>query len=141
VLHEPEWVEGSPLLDFAGISAARVALYPIEQQFAEKIHVYTFPWQDRDNTRVKDLVDLVLLVQAGQLESELVKQALRATFGARATHLLPVRLPEPPEDWAEPYAALAQELGLPASTLEEAYTYLDTCWQAWELGKTGESDV
>jgi len=140
VLGQPDWVEGSGLLGFAGIPAAHVALYPVDQQFAEKIHAYTFPWQDRDNTRVKDLVDLVLLVHSGQLKPERVKQALRATFETRGTHPLPTQLPMPPTDWAEPYAALAQELGLPASTLQEARTYLDAYWQEWGLGQVSEPD-
>ncbi|HUW94726.1 MAG TPA: nucleotidyl transferase AbiEii/AbiGii toxin family protein, partial [Anaerolineae bacterium] len=73
-------VEGSPFLGFAGISPARIALYPVDQQFGEKAHAYTFPWRDRDNTRVKDLVDLVLLAQSGQLRPSRIRQALRATF-------------------------------------------------------------
>ena len=129
VLGQPDWVVGSPLLSFAGIPAARVALYPVTQQFAEKIHTYTFPWRDRDNTRVKDMVDLVLLVDSGLLEPDRVKRALRATFETRGTHALPERLPMPPTDWAEPYAALAQDLQLPVMTLQEAYTYLNTYWQ------------
>jgi hypothetical protein len=138
VLGRPDWVEGNSLLNFAGIPAAQIALYPLEQQFAEKIHAYTFPWQDRDNTRVKDLVDLVLLVDLGLLNPKGVKQALKATFEARNTHPLPTRLPMPPTDWTEPYAALAQELRLPVVALSEAFTYLDTHWQEWELGRTGE---
>jgi hypothetical protein len=133
VLYPPEWVTGSGLLDFAGIPAVQVALYPVAQQFAEKIHAYTFPWQDRDNTRVKDLVDLVLLIVSGQVEPERARRALRATFETRATHPLPLRLPEPPQDWAKPYAALAQELDLPASTLPEAYAYLAGYWSEWSL--------
>jgi hypothetical protein len=133
VLDQPDWVGGSALLSFAGIPAARVALYPLAQQFAEKIHAYTFPWQDRDNTRVKDLVDLVLLIHSGQVEPERARRALRATFETRATHPLPLRLPPPPQDWVEPYAALARELGLPASTLPEAYAYLAGHWAEWAL--------
>ena len=140
VLDPPEWVEGSALLDFAGIPAAQVALYPVAQQFAEKIHAYTFPWQDRDNTRVKDLVDLVLLIHSGQVEPERARRALGATFGTRATHPLPLKLPEPPQDWAEPYAALALELGLPASTLVEAYAYLAGTWSKWELFSASAPD-
>ena len=140
VLGQPDWVEGSPLLSFAGIPAARVALYPVAQQFAEKIHTYTFPWRDRDNTRVKDIVDIVLLMDSGLLEPNRVKRALRATFETRGTHPLPERLPMPPTDWAEPYAALAQDLQLPVVTLQEAYTYLNTCWQEWDLGQSSESD-
>jgi len=140
VLGQPDWVEGSGFLGFAGISAARIALCSLDQQFAEKIHAYTFPWQERDNTRVKDLVDLVLLVHSGQLDPKHVRQALRATFEIRGTHSLPVQLPMPPAEWREPYAALAQELGLPALTLQEARTYLDAHWQGWGLGQAGEPD-
>jgi hypothetical protein len=141
VLDQPDWVERGSLLSFVGIPAARVAIYPVAQQFAEKIHTYTFPWQDRDNTRVKDLADLVLLVESGLLEPDRVKRALKATFETRGTHPLPERLPTPPTDWVEPYAALAQELGLPALTLQEAYTYLDDYWQKWGLNQVSESDL
>jgi len=139
VLGQPDWVEGSSLLSFAGIPAALVALYPVAQQFAEKVHAYTFPWRDRDNTRVKDMVDLVLLVDSELLEPDRVKRALRATFEARKTHQIPTRLPMPPTDWAEPYAALAQDLQLPIMALQEAYTCLNTYWQEWELGQGVES--
>lgn len=37
-------------------------------------------------------------------------------------------------DWDEPYAALAEELGLPARTPAQAYVYLDTHWRRWNLG-------
>jgi hypothetical protein len=141
VLDPPEWVMGSDLLDFAGIPAAQVALYPVAQQFAEKIHAYTFPWQDRDNTRVKDLVDLVLLIHAGQVDPERIGSALRATFAARASHPLPFQLPEPPQDWAEPYAALAQDLDLPAATLSQAYAYLAGYWSEWELYTASAADI
>ncbi|MBN1660732.1 MAG: nucleotidyl transferase AbiEii/AbiGii toxin family protein [Anaerolineae bacterium] len=76
----PSWVEGDRLLAFAGIPAVCVAVVPTEQQFAEKVHAFTFPWQDRDNTRVKDLVDLVLLVQSGLLQPAKVIAALQVTF-------------------------------------------------------------
>ena len=137
VIGQPDWVDGSGFLSFAGIAAARIALYPLDQQFADKVHAYTFPWQDRDNTRVKDLVDLVLLLHSGQLNLERVKQALRATFGTRGSHSLPAQLPAPPLEWTEPYAALAQELGLPALTLQEARTYVEAHWHKWGLGQVG----
>lgn len=141
VLDPPEWVAGSGLLDFAGIPAAQVALYPAAQQFAEKIHAYTFPWQDRDNTRVKDLVDLVLLIHSRQVDPKRAQRALGATFKTRGTHPLPTRLPEAPGDWAEPYADLARQLRLPALTLQEAYAYLADYWNEWELSAASESAI
>ena len=86
-------------------------------------------------------VDLVLLVSSGLLEPERARRALGATFGARGTHPLPASLPEPPPDWEEPYAALAQGLGLPALTLGEAHAYLDAYWRQWELGRVNESGL
>lgn len=140
VLDQPDWVEGGSLLGFAGIAAPRIAIYPVAQQFAEKVHAYTFPWQGRGNTRVKDLVDLVLLIHTTELESESVRQALVATFTTRSTHQVPARLPQPPAAWAEPYASLARELRLPPPTLSEAHTYLEDYWQRWGLDQINESD-
>jgi hypothetical protein len=131
VLDPPEWVVGSDLLAFVGVPAARVALYPLAQQIAEKIHAYTFPWEDRDNTRVKDLVDLVLLVQSESLEPKRVRRALVATYETRGTHPLPAKLPAPPREWDEPYAALAKELGLSPRTPGQAYVCLDVHWRRW----------
>jgi hypothetical protein len=134
VLRPADWVEHTSLLAFAGIPATRVALYPVEQQFAEKLHAYTFPWDTRfsgtrENTRVKDLVDLVLLITSGLLDSERVRSALLATFQTRDTHALPDVLPEPPSAWVEPYAALAQEFTLPATTLDAATALVSDYWR------------
>jgi nucleotidyltransferase AbiEii toxin of type IV toxin-antitoxin system len=62
---EPERLVGDDLLSFAGIAPATVLAIPKPQQFAEKLHAYTFPWSGRLNTRTKDLVDLVLLIERG----------------------------------------------------------------------------
>jgi hypothetical protein len=139
-LGKPAWVEGDSFLNFAGIPAVRIPVVPAAQQFAEKIHAYTFPWQDRDNTRVKDLVDLVLLVHSGLLEATEVKQGLEMTFRVRATHPLTAELPKPPEAWSESFRALASELGLPVQNLEQAHAYLSTFWQSHGLGQVQESD-
>ena len=135
VLDPPEWVESSNLLDFAGVPAFQIALYPLTQQFAEKIHAYTYPWQNRISTRVKDLVDIILLIDLGQLDPDRCRNALRATFEDRQTQELPTRLPRPAPEWAEAYATLAGDLDLSAQDLDKAYSYLDSTWQRWKLGE------
>ena len=65
------------------------------------------------------------------------RMALEARL--RNTHPFPAHLPGPPPAWAEPYAALAQELGLPALTLQKAQAYLDTYWYKWGLGQMNVS--
>ena len=99
-------------LGFAGIETARVRMIAGEQQFAEKVHAYTLP-RSSANSRVKDLVDLALLIGLGELNQRRIHDALRLTFERRGTHDLPVGLPSPPVDWQIAFQALAQECGLP----------------------------
>jgi hypothetical protein len=99
-------------LGFGGIQRPEVRMIPREQQFAEKIHAYTLP-RNTANSRVKDLVDLALLIGSGGLEKPRILDALRLTFERRNTHDLPVGLIPPPADWQIPFQALAEECGLP----------------------------
>lgn len=78
-------------LGFAGIPTARVCMIQSEQQFAEKIHAYTLPRRTAANSRVRDLVDLALLVQSGTMDPSRVAEALRRTFARRGTHDSPKR--------------------------------------------------
>jgi hypothetical protein len=54
-------------LGFAQIPAAAISMISREQQFAEKLHAYTLPRPQNQNSRVRDLVDIVLLVGGDQL--------------------------------------------------------------------------
>ena len=99
-------------LGFAGIESSQVRMIAREQQVAEKIHAYTLP-RNAANSRVKDLVDLALLIGAGGLDKQRILDALRLTFEQRATPDLPAGLVPPPADWQVPFQALAEECGLP----------------------------
>ena len=83
-----------------------------EEQFAEKLHAYSLPRGGRPNSRVKDLVDLVLLVESGTLDRNRVGQCVEATFRRRDTHRVPSSLEPPPQTWAGPFADLASKCGL-----------------------------
>ena len=97
-------------LAFAGVAPPVVTLTSREQQFAEKLHAYTLP-RSTPNSRVRDLVDLVLLSRSN-LDMDLLGTALRATFDRRATHPRPTELPPPSENWTAPFDALARQCGL-----------------------------
>jgi hypothetical protein len=99
-------------LEFAGIESSRILMIAREQQFAEKIHAYTLP-RNAANSRVKDLVDLALLIGSGGLDKPRIMEALHLTFERRGTHDLPGSLVPPPADWQVPFQALAEECGLP----------------------------
>jgi len=114
VVMEPlETVECRDWLAFAGIARPRVRMIAREQQFAEKIHAYTLP-RNSTNSRVKDLVDLALLIGSGGLDTQRTLDALHLTFERRGTHDMPASLLPPPVAWQIPFQALAEECGLPA---------------------------
>ena len=48
------------LLAFAGIASLRFPVYPVTQHLAEKLHAYSMA-RERENTRTKDLVDIVVM--------------------------------------------------------------------------------
>ncbi len=130
VIDTAEWLVGASLLDFADIPPVHVPVLPAAQQFAEKIHALTLPRGDQVNTRVKDLADLILLIEMEKLNTEHVAACLHATFARRRTHDLPLALSHPPLEWSARYAAFADECGLHAKTLEEAFARLGVFWES-----------
>ncbi len=106
-------------LDFAGIPSEAFPVLPAAQQFAEKYHAYTLRRPERPNSRVRDLVDMLLLIRCGDMRTEYVRSALQATFARRGSHPIPNVMPDPPDFWAAPFAALCADCGI-ADTLESA---------------------
>ncbi len=123
-----EPLTGDDLLSFAGIAPAQVLAVPHSQQFAEKLHAYTLPRQDRINTRAKDLVDLVLLIETETLDFGMLLQAVEATFSRRRTHPVPKDLPPPPASWDEDFARMANEAQLDARSLNTGFAVLRDFW-------------
>jgi AcrR family transcriptional regulator len=119
VLQPVDLVECRDWLAFAGIARPSVRIIPREQQFAEKLHAYTLP-RSTPNSRVKDLVDLALLVRAGELEPSIVNAAVGATFGRRATHAVPGRLDPPPAEWLNQFAELSERC-LAGASMSDAF--------------------
>jgi len=126
VLDPPEQARMRDWLGFAGIAPPDVPMIQREQQFAEKLHAYTLP-RTKPNSRVRDLVDMVLLIQSGTLDSGRLVQALHATFGRRATHSVPEALTPPPEEWSAPFARLAAECSLELSVSEAFGIVMEFC--------------
>ena len=126
VLDPPEQARMRDWLGFAGIAPPDVPMIQREQQFAEKLHAYTRP-RMTPNSRVRDLVDMVLLIQSGTLESGRVGLELHATFGRRATHSVPAALTPRPEEWAAPFARLAAECSLKLSVSEAFGIVMEFC--------------
>jgi hypothetical protein len=123
VMEPLEIVEGRDWLAFAGIVSPSLYMIPREQQFAEKLHAYTLPRKTAVNSRVRDLVDMVLLVHSGTLSKAKIAEAIRVTFDRRGTHTMPNVVPRPPAEWQKPYDALARECNL-SGQVEDAFAGL-----------------
>lgn len=118
IVDPPDTVPTRDWLGFAGLGAPLIPVIQSEQQFAEKIHAYTLPRPAAPNSRVRDLVDLVVLIHSGTLDATRVLECLGRTFARRATHPLPKALEGPPESWSAPFAVLAEECSLEISAAE-----------------------
>jgi hypothetical protein len=117
IVGTPTEVVGDDLLGFVGIPAPVFRVHPIATHIAEKLHAYTMP-RPRPNSRVKDLPDIALLATVAELDASALAEAIRETFAHRATHELPISLPEPAEAWEPVYARMAASDDLPWRTLD-----------------------
>jgi predicted nucleotidyltransferase component of viral defense system len=110
---EHDTLTTSDLLAFAGIDPVEVPAVPLERQIAEKLHAYTRRYGgDQPSSRARDLIDIVLMSELASFGFERLRSVIVGLFEARATHDLPSSVPAPPGEWAVPYRALAEEVGL-----------------------------
>jgi hypothetical protein len=117
VLEPAEILTTPPLLAFAGIPPLTLPCYPLSQHLAEKIHAYVKQRASGANTRVKDLVDILLIATYSPVAAPALHAAILATFAAQGSGAPPTSLPDPPAAWPAQYRKLAQESGLAATTL------------------------
>lgn len=128
VISDGEWKKGEDILQFAGIKPAYAAMLPVEQHFAEKIHAYSYPRDKRPFSRMRDLVDLILLIEQGVPENKLVLSAIKATFKRRGTHDIPQTLEAPPVALGGSYKQLAEDCGVTKKTMADAFSFLQEYW-------------
>jgi hypothetical protein len=105
-----EQIELPGVLAFADIPPRKIEAVARRQHFAEKLHALTRDYGGRPNTRVKDLVDLVLLIEDGLAPDHGLVSVARHVFTVRATHPLPHALPDPPPSWGDTYQHQAADL-------------------------------
>lgn len=132
VILPTEIIEGKDWLGFAGITPVKVIASSREQQFAEKLHAYTMPRED--NSRVKDIVDMALLLRMETLDRSKLQEAIQKTFRVRRSHEFPSVLADPPSFWNEPYQKLAGEIQL-SWTLTQCINEIRTILYSINVGQ------
>lgn len=124
-------------LDFAGITTPVIETVALPRHAAEKFHALLRDFGDRENTRVRDLVDLVILIERDLLRPPTVATAVLQVWSERDGAPPPVALPELPRSWPDRYEALAIELGLGAASFPAAVALVAGLWT--ELFSTQET--
>ncbi len=119
---------GSDLLSFAGIPRVTIRTTSRAQHLAEKVHALTRPFDDRINTRVKDLADILLLLNLGLQNKRVVRKVVTEIFDVRRTHDIPKSIAQPPASWGPSYSAMAKELEIPETKLDSAIARINGYW-------------
>ena len=114
---------------FADLPVVELAVIDLQTHWAEKLSAYLQRYNDRPNTRVKDLVDLVLLVEYGLEPDRQLRQAVETTFARRSQDLPLAELPSMADSWAEPFAEMATELGLTTVLANDAHDMIESFWR------------
>lgn len=128
--HELDTTDLIPLpnsLEFADIATPIVEVVDLQRHVAEKFHGMLKVFDDRDNSRVRDLVDLVILSEHGLVEATAAATAVRAVWSERDS-TPPALLPGLPTTWPDRYERLAAEHGLDAATFPDAVAVVVTLW-------------
>jgi hypothetical protein len=114
-------------LRFAGIEPPEVEVVSISRHVAEKFHAMLLRFVDRENTRVRDLADLVILREHALIDPARAAAAIRSVFAERAT-AFPLVLPPFPAGWPERYERIAREHDIATASFDDAVATVTTLW-------------
>ncbi len=108
-----EYINAISLGPFGLTGPERLPCLTLPYQIAQKMHAVSESRpQGRDNDRVRDMVDLLLLRGGGCItDLAAVRVACQRVFDLRGTHSWPPAF-EPPEWWAAEFERSASEVGL-----------------------------
>jgi hypothetical protein len=129
--HELDATDFIPMADslgFAGVPAPTVEVIDVARHAAEKFHAMLREFGDRENTRVRDLADLVILSEHGLIDPASCAQATRKVWAERDGVHPPSVLPPLPATWLAGYERLAADQELRARTFRDAVIIVTDLW-------------
>ncbi len=126
------------ILEFAEIARHTVEVVDPLQHFAEKIHTLTRSYGDRLNSRVRDLADIVLLIEDGLAASPELLRVVAHVFDERNMHPLPHEIADPPTFWRDSYPTLVADMDLTANDFDEAVALVRHFWNRVLAASTGK---
>ncbi|HKR48967.1 MAG TPA: nucleotidyl transferase AbiEii/AbiGii toxin family protein [Pseudonocardiaceae bacterium] len=127
-LHATDRLAIPSSLAFAGIPTVEVEAVDINRHAAEKFHGMLRDFGERENSRVRDLVDLTILLEHGLLEHEQTAAAVRSVWLERNNTEPPDDLPQLPESWPDRYQRLAASQGIEIPPYVAAVANVTQLW-------------
>lgn len=111
-----------------------IAFLPLRYQIAQKLHACTERFEDRDNLRVRDLADLMLLRTLCEGSAEPTRRACLEIFELRGLHAWPPAItPEP--GWTLEWNNLTRDEGI-ATSLAVALSEVEDLVRVIDAGET-----
>lgn len=115
-------------LAFAEIEVPNIEIIDVNRHAAEKFHAMLRDFGDRENSRVRDLLDLVILTEHELLDLATLREVVRQVWRERDGGSPPATLPPLPGSWPQRYQHLAADHDLtsfPAATQLVAALWAD----------------
>lgn len=117
-------------LEFAGVAPVQIEIVDIHRHAAEKLHAMVRDFGERENSRVRDLVDVVILIEHGLLNDSRVGAAAKGVWAERDNADPPTTMPLLPETWRGRYERLIADLDVTAGTFDDAIELVQELWNA-----------
>lgn len=127
-LDETDRVQLPNSLDFAGITTPVVEIIDVNRHAAEKFHGMLRDYGARENSRVRDLVDLVILIEQEALDTAMLAARAVDVWRERDNSAPPDVLPTLPESWPSRYESLATDADLDTESFAAATALVDQLW-------------
>jgi hypothetical protein len=96
-------------LDFAGFATVDIEIVDVHRHAAEKLHGMLKDFGERENSRVRDLADLMLMLDADLLSATQLAAVVTGVWDEREATTPPAVFPDLPLSWPERYERLAAE--------------------------------
>jgi Nucleotidyl transferase AbiEii toxin, Type IV TA system len=96
-------------LDFAGFGSVDIEILDVHRHAAEKLHGMLKDFGERENSRVRDLADLMLMLDAALLSATRLAAVVKEVWAERDAAVPPAAFPDLPTSWRDRYERLAAE--------------------------------
>jgi hypothetical protein len=117
-------------LAFAGMADVEVEIVDIHRHAAEKFHAMFRDYGDRENSRFRDLADLMLMDDQGLIAPPTLATVVREVWALRDHAEPPRDFPGLPPGWPAAYERVARENSIEPQSFAEASARAATIWHS-----------